>query len=417
MRIPLFMLLCFCLNLPAANWPAWRGATGDGVCTEKNLPTKWGAKENVKWRVALPERGNSTPIIWGKRIFITQPVGNDRMLFCMDREQGRELWRAGAKGAEKEPTHGTNPFASGSPTTDGERVFAFFGSAGLFCFDMEGAELWSRRDLGLQHHIWGSGPSPVLHGDLCLLNFGPGDKTALIAFDKKTGKTVWQNEEATGYQHPQGGEKGNQGRTYIGSWATPILYKEDSKDALLMSWPGRLCSVDPISGKEFWSAKGLNPLVYTSPLQGDGIAVGMGGFGGKALAVRMGGKGDVTDSHRAWFHNVSPQRIGSGVVHQGHLYIHNDPGTAMCLNLKTGATVWNERLPGSGTNWSSVMLAEGLCYTLTQAGNCYVFKAGTKFELVSTNTLGEPSNSSVAASDGELFIRTHRALWCINARR
>ena len=403
----------------AAQWPAWRGPTGDGVCTEKGLPLKWGAKENVKWRVALPERGNSTPVVWGKRVFVTQPVNAERMLLCLDRENGRELWRAGVKGAEREPSHGTNPFCSGSAATDGERVIVCFASAGLFCFDMEGVEIW-RRDLGLQHHIWGSGPSPVIYGDLCLLNFGPNDKTSLIAFDKKTGKTTWKNDEATGYQHPQGGEKGNQGKTYIGSWTTPVPFKDNDKEALLMSWPGRLCSLDPKTGKENWTSKGLNPLVYTSPLHGDGIAVGMGGFGGMGLAVRTGGKGDVTETHRVWHQRNSPQRIGSGVVHEGHIYIHNDPGTAMCLNLKTGVTVWNERLPakaGSGTNWSSVMLADGHCYSITQGGECFVFKANTNFELVATNSLGEPSNSSIAASDGELFIRTHRALWCIAQKK
>ena len=146
---------------------------------------------------------------------------------------------------------------------------------------------------------------------------------------------------------------------------------------------------------------------------------GMGGFGGMALAVRTGGSGDVTATQRLWHHPSSPQRIGSGVIHEGHIYIHNDPGTAMCLNLETGKEVWNERLTGgsaSGQNWSSVLLADGKCYTITQGGDCFVFKASPTFELLATNPLGERSNSSLAASDGALFIRTHQSLWCIGAK-
>lgn len=142
----------------------------------------------------------------------------------------------------------------------------------------------------------------------------------------------------------------------------------------------------------------------------------MGGFGGSALAVRAGGSGDVTESRRLWHHPRSPQRIGSGVVHEGRVYVHNDPGTAMCLDLKTGEMLWQERLRGtgaSGTNWSSVMLSEDKCYTVTQGGDCFVFRASPQFELLSVNSLGEVSNSSIVPSNGELFIRTHKSLWCI----
>ena len=413
--LSLFVSFFTSLLLPAANWPGWRGPTGDGICTEKDLPVKWSATNNVKWRVTLPERGNSTPIIWGDRVFITQSIGSDRLLLCLDRKDGKELWRAGAKGVEPEPTHGTNPFCSGSAITDGERVIVFFASAGLWCFDMNGKELW-RRDLGVQHHIWGAGPSPVIHGDLCILNFGPGERTFLIAVDKKTGKTVWQNDEPGGDSgDPKAGGRGK----WTGSWTTPVLFKEAGREALLMSWPSRLCSLDPKTGKEHWSTKGINPLVYTSPLHAGGVAVAMGGFNGMAVAVRTGGSGDVTESHRLWQHPRTKQRIGSGVVHEGHVYIHNDPGVAECFELQTGKLVWEERLKGaggSGVNWSSVMLAGGNCYTITQGGDCFVFKASPKFELLSANSLREPSNSSIAASNGDLFIRTHKTLWCIGAK-
>jgi len=407
-----------------ADWPAWRGPLANGICEEENLPEKWSATENVKWRVALPEAGNSTPIVWGERVFVTQAVGDRRTLMCFDRAGGKLRWQSGVTAKEKEPTHATNPYCSASPVTDGERVIVSFASDGLFCYDLEGKELWKRTDLGRQIHIWGNATSPVLHGDLCFLNFGPGETTYLLAVDKKTGRTVWKKDEETGYGKPPAADADPNVKraspTFIGSWTTPVLMKVEGKDQLLMSWPRRLAAYDPQTGAELWTCAGLNQLVYTSPIHDDGLVVAMGGFGGSMIGVRAGGSGDITSSRRVWQHARSPQRIGSGVVHQGHIYIHNDPGTAMCIDLKTGTPVWTERLQGAGKtgqNWSSVLLAGDRCYTITQGGDCFVFRASPKFALISVNSLGERSNSSVVPSNGELFIRTHKALYCISAKK
>ena len=415
------------LTASAANWPAWRGANADGISTEKNLPVKWSKDENVRWRIPLPEAGNSTPVVWGDRIFVTQPVGDRRTLMCFNRADGQLLWQSGVTTKEKEPTHGTNPFCSASPVTDGERVIVSFASDGLYCYDFSGKELWKRTDLGQQIHIWGGATSPVIHGNLCFLNFGPGETTYLLALDKTTGKTVWKNEEPGGDagappaapKDAPADKKAASPAKWTGSWTTPVIIKEGGLDSLLMSWPGRVCSLDPATGKERWNSTGLTPLVYTSPIHAGGIVVAMSGFGGSALAVRTGGSGDVTESKRLWHQPRSPQRIGSGVIHEGHIYIHNDPGTAMCLNLETGKEVWSERLTGSGAsgqNWSSVILADGKCYTITQGGDCFVFKASPTFELLAANPLGERSNSSIVPSNGDLLIRTHKALWCIGGK-
>jgi outer membrane protein assembly factor BamB len=415
-RAILFLFLVHSRDIPvsAANWPAWRGPRGTGVSEEKNLPIRWSPTHNVKWRVPLAERGNSTPVVWDTRVFVTQPAGDRRTLICFDRAEGQMLWQTGVTSAETEPTHPTNPYCSASPVTDGERVIVSFASDGLYCYDFAGKELWRRTDLGRQIHIWGNGSSPVIEGDLCYLNFGPGETIYLVAVDKKSGKTIWKREESTGYRHPKEGD--DRGNTYVGSWTTPVLMPVEGKDQLLMSWPNRLVAYDPGSGRELWTCSGLNPLVYTSPIYAGEIIVTMGGFNGMAMAVRAGGAGDVTESRRLWHHPKTKQRIGSGVIYNGHIYIHNDPGVAECFELKTGRLIWEERLKGSGpsgSNWSSVMLAEGACYTITQGGDCFVFKASPQFELLSVNSLGEPSNSSVVPSNGELFIRTHRALWCI----
>ena len=242
----------------ADEWPAWRGPTGDGRCAEKGLPVKWNAEQNVKWRIELPEPGNSTPIVWGDRVFVTQAVGDRRTLMCFHRSDGRLLWQKGVATKNKEPTHETNPYCSASPVTDGERVIASFGSDGLYCYDLQGVEQWHRDDLGRLIHIWGNGSSPAIHGDHCFLNFGPGETTYLLAVDKHTGKTVWKHDEETGYGKPRtedviGGDADK--ATFIGSWSTPTIMKVDGEDQLLMSWPRRLAAYDPITGTEFWSCR------------------------------------------------------------------------------------------------------------------------------------------------------------------
>lgn len=408
----------------AADWPAWRGPLGTGVSEETDLPVRWSPTENVRWRVALPERGNSTPIVWKDRVFLTQAVGTQRTLICFGRADGKVLWQRGVPTRHADdPTHSTNPYCSASPVTDGQRVIAWFGSDGLHCYDLTGRRLWTR-DLGVQRHIWGYGSSPVIHGDLCFLNFGPGDRSFLVALDKKTGKTVWQHDEVSGYGKPADddvrGSKDRERATYIGSWSTPVLMPADGPPQMLLSWPRRLAAYDPRTGRELWTCSGLNPLVYTSPVYEGETVVALGGFGGMGLAVKTGGSGDVTESRRLWHHPRTKQRIGSGVVHQGHLYIHNDPGVAECFELATGTLVWEQRLRGpgkTGQNWSSVMLAGGNCYTITQGGDCFVFKASPQFELVAVNSLGERSNSSVVPAGGKLFLRTHEALWCIGAKK
>lgn len=419
LRLLSILIACnFCMAAKAENWPQWRGPRGDGTCTEKRLPTTWSTIENVAWKVPLPEPGNSTPIVWNDRVFVTQALAKEdrRTLMCLNRQDGRLLWQAGTEWKEKEPTHGTNPMCSSSPVTDGERVVAWFGSAGLFCFDFQGNLLW-KRDLGMQRHIWGYGSSPVLHGELCFLHFGPGERTFLIAINKKTGETVWQHDEPINKAGTSEAKFSN--ADYYGSWSTPLVRDIAGNNELILSFPFRACAFDLATGGEQWTCSGINALVYTSPIFADGIVVAMGGFGGMTVAVKAGGSGDITQQRRLWQHPRSKQRIGSGAIHNGLIFIHNDPGIAECFELQTGKLVWEQRLRGQGarsTNWSSIMIADDLCYTMTQGGDCFVFRAGPQFELLATNSLGEHSNSSIVPSDGQLFLRTYKHLWCIGER-
>jgi outer membrane protein assembly factor BamB len=403
------------------NWPAWRGADGSGITREKNLPLRWSATENVRWKIALPDRGNSSPVVWGTRIFIAQALEKEgrRTLMCLDRANGKVLWQRGVDYAEKEQTHNTNPYCSATPVTDGERVIVWFGSAGIACYDFEGKELW-KRDLGKQKHIWGYGGSPILYRDLCILNFGPGERSFLIALDKRTGKTVWQQdvpvrEFKTRNDNFAGNDKGE-----IGSWSTPLVIRAEGRDELIISWPGELRAFAPLTGKELWRCDGLNPLLYTSPIYGEGVLVAMGGYCGSTVAVRPGGNGDVTQTHRLWQTLRSKKnRLACGVIKDGHIYLANMEGFVECIELKTGRSVWEERMPAKGPkseSWSSATLVEDRVYIPNQSGDVVVLRASPKFEVIGVNSVGnEMCNASLAISNGDVFLRTHQHLWCFSA--
>jgi outer membrane protein assembly factor BamB len=403
----------------AGNWPGWRGSKGTGVAEEPNVPLKWSATENVRWKVELPEAGNSTPIIWGNRAFVTQAIakGNQRTLMCFDRKTGKVLWQKGTSYTEKESTHESNPYCAASPVTDGERVIAWFASAGIFAYDLAGKELW-KRELKPIDHEWGYGSSPIIHGDLCIFYHGPGKNSALIALDKTSGKPVWEIKDPPIQKRPRtDGFKGKEDTGYTGSFGSPII----AQGELIMSYPQLICAFDPKTGKELWRCDGVNELVYTSPIADDGIVVVMGGFGGTAAAVKQGGTGDVTKTHMLWRNERTKQRLGSGVIKDGHIYILNTDAIIECIELKTGKSLWQERAASVGpksSSWSSMVLAGDRIYVLNQSGDTLVMKAAPKFEMIGINSLSnELTNASHAMADGEIFIRTHKHLWCIAETR
>jgi len=409
LRIVLLLIACPGLAL-ADNWPAWRGPSGDGHCAEKDLPLHWNRTENIRWKVPLPDAGNSTPVIWHHRIFLTQATerGTRRALLCLDRGNGKELWKAEVQYKEKEPTHDTNPYCSASPVTDGERVVVSHGSAGLCCYSVDGKELW-RKDVGKMIHLWGNASSPILYGDLVILWVGPGKRQVLLAVEKSSGKTVWEHSEP-------GGSDGIKNKDWVGSWSTPIVARVGNRDELILSVPKKVKGFDPKSGKELWSCDGLGKLVYTSPVcSAGGIVVAMSGYGGPALAVRAGGSGDVTKTHRLWVHPDNPQRIGSPVILGEHACLINEPGLAQRFELKTGKDLWHKQRAASAT-WSSLVAAGDRLYDTTQDGETVVLSAGLEFKVLARNALNETTRASIAVSDGELFIRTYKHLWCIGKK-
>jgi outer membrane protein assembly factor BamB len=390
----------------AADWPGWRGPDGQGHCGETGLPVKWSGSDNVKWKTPLPDEGNSTPIIWGERIYLTQAVdkGAKRMLWCLDRKTGEKLWEQGVTHAEKESTHNTNPYCSASPVTDGQCLVVSYGSAGMVCYDMDGKEQW-KKELGKLEHQWGNASSPLLYKDLAILWCGPGDRQFLLAVDKKTGKEVWKHEEA-----------GGAAKAFIGSWSTPIIARVNDHDELILGVPEKLKGFDPTSGKELWFCAGLSKLVYTSPLYADGIAVQMCGYGGPALGVKLGGSGDITKD-RLWLHPRNTQRVGSGVIVGEHVYILEENGQPHCYELKTGNEVWKASERQTATTWSSMVAADGKLYVASHSGDTVVLKAEPKLERLAKNSVGERVLSSVAVANGELFIRSYKHLWCITEKK
>ena len=298
-------------------------------------------------------------------------------------------------------------YANASPTVDGERVIVSFGSAGMYSYDLAGKEIWARTDLGAWQHQFGNAASPLLYGDLCILWCGPNNgKTGnfLLAVDKKTGNTVWQHDEKAG------------------SWGTPTLAVKlpDGKDQLLYCADFKLRSVNPKDGKPLWSCDGLTVYVYTSPLYSPkhNIAVAMSGFNGSALAVKLGGAGDITKD-RLWHHPKNTQRVGSGLILGDHAYIVEENGVPHCYELATGKEVWKTDKRPFDKTWGSMVHADGKFWVLGRDGSTAIFNASPKFELIAHNSLGagQTTNSSLAISNGEIFIRTNQNLWCIAGKK
>ena len=401
-------LLAAALPLLGGDWPQWRGPAGTGVSSEKNVPTSWSKTDNVKWRIALDGTGNSTPIVVGQRVFLAlAPAKSDaRGLHCYDRNKGEQLWKHEVEYAEKEPTHNTNPYCSASPVSDGERVVAWYGSAGVFCYDLAGKVLW-QKDLGKVEHVWGYGSSPLIYEDLVYINYGPGLNAFVVALDKKSGDEVWRKE------YP--GMKSSELGEFRGSWSTPVVHTFGERTLLLLSLPEKLRAVDPRTGEDVWTCDGPSKLVYTSPLVAGDIVVTMCGYGGPAFAVKGTGEGDVT-ADRLWIHPRNTQRVGSGVVAGDYVYILNEPGQAWCLDPKTGERKWEERL-GGGNSWSSMTHADGRLYIANTAGTTFVLEPSPEeCKVIAENPLGELTRGSHAFSDRQIVLRTYQALYCIEAK-
>ena len=404
----------------ATPWPSWRGPNSDQTTPDTGFPLKWNATNQVRWKASLPEAGNSSPVVWGDRVFLTQSTeeGRHRDLIAFDRKTGKQVWKQEITFDAAEPHYKSNPHSSASPVTDGEHVVASFGSAGVVACDVSGKLLW-RRDLGPQRHDWGQGSSPILDGDQVLVYHGPGAGSSLHALDLATGATRWtvplpEERPAERFDGFAGNPQGA-----IGTFSTPLVIQSGGRKEVLLSVANRLHAFAPKSGAELWSVAGMNPLVYGSPTFGEGKIVAIGGFFGAMMILPPGGSGDRTAERSFYERRMKRHTIGSPVIHDGYIYLAVTDGFLQCYRLSDGGLVWEERIPSTGSSgqtWASMVRAGDRLYAVNQSGDTVVFRAAPKFEVLAVNPLGELSNSTPAFSDGDIFLRTESALWCVSGK-
>jgi outer membrane protein assembly factor BamB len=445
-------LLVIASSSARADWTRFRGPNGSGVTTdEKPIPVTWSKSENLKWKVALPGPGSSSPIIVGGRVFVTcwsgygTGSGNAgdqsqlrRHLVCIDSETGDTVWsKAVEPFLPEDPYSGMftqHGYASHTPVSDGERVYTFFGKSGAIAFDMDGNQLW-QKSAGTESgpRGWGSASSPILYENL-LIVAATAESDALVALDKMTGEEVWR-QEAAGFDSV---------------WGTPVLVPVgDDRTDLVIAVPGEIWALNPADGKLLWYCEAVPASSFcSSAVAADGVVYAMesGPGGGGGAAVRAGGQGDVTQSHVVWSGNQS-NRIGTPIVHEGRLYAISNK-IATCFDAATGEEVFKSRLtsgsgdssqpqppaqPGGrggrggfggrgggggmgGQDYSSPILADGKLYYATRSGEMFVIKIGDSFEQLAVNRVTDDSedfSATPAVSDGRLYIRSSKHLYCV----
>ena len=428
-------------TLRADDWTQFRGPNGSGVSQDKGVPAKWSESENVAWKIKLPGPGSSSPIVLKDRVYVTCFTGADgdtgnvsqlkRHVICIDRSNGKIIWNEAIAAEQPEdPYQGMitqHGYASHTPVTDGEHLFVFFGKSGLVAFDLNGKKLW-QQNLGKESSrmAWGSGASPILYKDFVIAT-AVDESQSVRALDKKTGKEVWKAEASS----------------LESVYATPVLVSAgNGGQELVIAAQGELWGLNPDNGKLQWYAvTGIQGTLSASPVVNNGIIYVQGGRGNGGLAIRAGGKDDVTKSHIVWKNRVSGS-IPSHLLHDGHLYSVDGRGIARCVNVQTGKSEYQKRLPGLAGGrqrggqpgggrggfgggrggfggspiYASPVCADGKIYVVTRHAGTIVLAAKPDFEQIAVNVLAKDKsqfNASPAISNGQLFLRSDEFLYCI----
>ena len=409
-------LVLLAVGQPAAeHWPQWRGPLLNGISAEKNLPVKWSTTDNVAWKLAMPAWSGSTPIIWGDHLFLNVSDGKEMSLWAIDRANGAVRWKRPLGGGDRRMMK--QNMSSPSPVTDGKLVWVMTGAGVLKSFDFAGKELWTRdiqRDYGRFGLQWGYASSPLLFEDALYVQVLHGmhtdDPSYLLRIDKTSGKTVWRTERPTRarFESPD-------------AYTTPALLRYGTTTEIVVTGGDVVTGHEPASGKELWRADGLNPRndgsyrIVASPIV-HGDLIFAPSRERPLLALKPGGRGDVTSSHVLWSFNNGPD-VPTPVTDGTYLYSINDRGIMFALEAKTGKTVYGPQRLRSATYSGSAVLADGKIYITDEDGVTSVIQSGPKFSLLAENDLGDYTLSSPAISEGQIFVRTASALYAIGQRR
>lgn len=407
----------------AGNWAHWRGPTGNGVAPDAKPPLTWSPSKNIKWKAPIPGRSSGSPVVWEDQVFVVTAVSVDEgsgrgfdgvrlsklafKLMCFDRESGKLRWEKTAiEAVPHEGTHDTNGFASASPCTDGEHVYAHFGSRGLYCYTMDGELVW-KHDFGKMktRNEFGEGSSPTLAGDKILVPWDHEGPSALYALDRLTGKLIWK---ANRPDEPT-------------CWATPLVVEHKGVKQVVMN--GQTCarSYDLETGKELWRCGGQTQRPAASAVAADGIAFVASGFRGSFLgAFHLDGRGDLEGTdHVAWSIDRNTPDIASPLLSGNRLYFHSEKsGRLSCLDASTGKPAYlAEPIPEISRTYASPIAANGHVYLTGRSGTTVVIRdeAGSEPVIVSTNSVGEGVDATPAPVDDQLFIRGEAHLFCIAA--
>ncbi|MBK5296783.1 MAG: PQQ-like beta-propeller repeat protein [Vicinamibacteria bacterium] len=436
------LLACLVLtahDLSAQNWPQWRGPSSQGVSSESGLPTSWTAGENVAWRTSLAGLGTSSPIVWGDRVLVTSQVGStvlagggrhpqlardDRALAehetpiggrrpaaeadgkvwlvveAFRRSDGTRLWeyRTEATGPLPE-LHEKHNLATPTPATDGQRVYAWFGNGQIVALDMQGRVVWARH-LGVEYSPfltrWGHGSSPTLYGELLILLCDHQPDSYLLALDARTGKQRWKVDRGDGRV----------------SHSTPLVVPGPQGDELLVNSSERIDVYDPTTGTLLWYAGKPRQTPIPSAVFHDGrIYLSRGYRNSDYMAIRPGGRGDVTATHIEWQAPSGASYVPSIVYYDGLLYMTNEVGVVTCADARTGERLWRHRL--GGVFFASPVAGDGKIYMVSETGETFVMRAGREPEVLARNDLGERFLASPAISQGRLLLRSDRTLFSV----
>jgi len=386
-----------------AFWAQWRGPSGQGLVEGTGYRDSWSDPEGILWRVPVPGSGNSSPIVWEDHIFLTTSYdGGARLsLLCFSTE-GRKLWETFVPQEGVEHAHAKNGHASATPVTDGQTVYASFGTHGLVAFDFDGKILWQRK-LGALDNYHGSAGSPVLYRDSVILyqdHRGTAETRSFVAaLDKQTGKTLWSTERAA-----------------TTGWGTPIVIRAGARDELVVSSQHRVNAYDPATGRELWTVSGNLFEVIPTPVVAHGLVFCASGRAGPTLAIRPGGTGDVTETHVVWKNPKGSPFVPSPVVYGDHLYMVNDmQSVATCFEAKTGKLMWQGRLgdaPREGFS-SSPIAMNGKVFITNDLGETFVVEAGAEFKILRVNRLNGRTLATPALVGGRWYFRTDKELLSI----